>query len=1416
MGSALSTAPTQLVGIEQCLPDIDNGDHIFDENLRSTRFLKTARTKYLSTMKVVKVFVKQDQTMDLKPYINEIERIHGALERNHNVQTFRKPVETDRAGFLVRQYFFSNLYDRMATRPMLNMDEKRWIVFQLFQALHGCHTCQVCHGDIKIENVCLTSWNWVFLSDFASFKPTHLPVDNPAAFSYFFDTSGRSMCNIAPERFYQPETSEGTDSHICRFDGKLLPPMDIFSLGCVIYELIMDGKPLFTLSTLLAYREHKLDVTPLLAKIADQNIRELILHMIHIDPSKRLSATEYLQRNRGKVFPHVFYTSLHRYMLQFVAAAPMSPDQKVIKLKKDFASLCAAFDKDATLTESGNRLLIIGSVLTACIRSLTTTTAKLVALEVLTSLCSRVLDEHKIDRFLPYIIVLLGDHIPLVRVKAIRVMAAVLSEVINVQASDLNLFPEYIIPHLAHLKSDPEVVVRAAYAEQIALLAETAQRFLETAQLAIMNGKDNETDGIAASDSDSDQSQFSFDLELNTLRDIIQDEVVTIMTDPESVVKQTILSNNISKLCAFLGPQRASDVLLSHMLTFFNDKRDWRLRAVFFDSIVGVATYCGSRSMEFFILPLMEKYLADREEFVVKQALGAMAASVELKLFQRNVIIRLTMDIAPLLQHPSVWIRCAAVNFISAVAKNVSTIDLHCTLIPVLKNYLLYDCIAYHEGAVVMSVLGPSLSRELYLATVSIPDIEILYDALLVRKVMRGEGNVKSKKMAKVQKHQDVINLLSTRGLTASGEELLLRLELYIRKVWREYKSFETDPSVSVTTNYRVKLKLRDSGIQIHDGMNPTRGVTSLAPATKRNRSSTAATSTDKATGRKATANFDVAMLKNVVTGHEVAKGHIEVDVETLTKEKAARQRMSQPPIERSATMAVKGKKAQKAIADARDRDANAMRTWRPEGKMVGHLHEHKKAVNQLLVSPTQQYFASCADDGFIKIWDCSKLEGKSVTNQSRQQFHKQGTRVKKIEIFEGGQTIASAIDDMTVNLTRIEWNSSTFNPLAKRDLDPTTDGQAVDIKSCGANSPVLVYATARGQIHGWDTRTNKDAWSLSAPTSEGLISDMAIDPQQSWLSYGTSRGIYMLYDLRYLLKVKSWRDPRQSSIGSLALYPPCAQKTAMTTTTTTRNPDWDPQSWVISSSGANDASVWDMKTSQITTLFCGTPTAQELDLTQLQGPVNAANARNAVDVTKIAPPKTAKQLFEDDQKRLGDKSTLSRRQWLQLSSKEKGPYISRAAQDVTRHEDIISSTLANRWTAAPLRSSVTGIRAICTHPGNSAAYLGGSDGHIRVWDLEKPYDSYILGETRPSTSANLRVDLQTRYDVVQQGAVQILKENLGYEARARANSNASTTRGPVAPNHSHGNGISSLALVTSPDKFLLSSGRDGVIKIWR
>jgi len=60
--------------------------------------------------------------------------------------------------------------------------------------------------------------------DFSPFKPVYIPEDNPANFDFFFDTSMRRYCNLAPERFYSEQT--GYDSK-----GNVTPEMDVFSIG---------------------------------------------------------------------------------------------------------------------------------------------------------------------------------------------------------------------------------------------------------------------------------------------------------------------------------------------------------------------------------------------------------------------------------------------------------------------------------------------------------------------------------------------------------------------------------------------------------------------------------------------------------------------------------------------------------------------------------------------------------------------------------------------------------------------------------------------------------------------------------------------------------------------------------------------------------------------------------------------------------------------------------------------------------------------------------------------------------------------------------------------------------------------------------------------------------------------------------
>jgi phosphoinositide-3-kinase regulatory subunit 4 len=121
----------------------------------------------------------------------------------------------------------------------------------------------------------VTSWNWVYLTDYVCYKPVFLPEDNIAYFSYFFDSSSshhrprnfvdlftamkRTRCYVAPERWYKSEEFKTPPT------GELTPAMDIFSLGCVIAELFLETE-LFDSSKLLGYLKGTYDPAPSVSK----------------------------------------------------------------------------------------------------------------------------------------------------------------------------------------------------------------------------------------------------------------------------------------------------------------------------------------------------------------------------------------------------------------------------------------------------------------------------------------------------------------------------------------------------------------------------------------------------------------------------------------------------------------------------------------------------------------------------------------------------------------------------------------------------------------------------------------------------------------------------------------------------------------------------------------------------------------------------------------------------------------------------------------------------------------------------------------------------------------------------------------------------------------------------------------------
>lgn len=147
------------------------------------------------------------------------------------------------------------------------------------------------HGDIKPENILHTSYNWVFLTDIVPYKHAYLKEDDLKVYNAFFgELDNNQRCYLAPERFRSDWDETQKDPQL------LKPQMDIFSIGCVIAEIFMNGHPLFDLAQLQNYRKGTYDPKEDLAKkIKDKKIIDLILHMINRDPSKRITIDKYIQ-----------------------------------------------------------------------------------------------------------------------------------------------------------------------------------------------------------------------------------------------------------------------------------------------------------------------------------------------------------------------------------------------------------------------------------------------------------------------------------------------------------------------------------------------------------------------------------------------------------------------------------------------------------------------------------------------------------------------------------------------------------------------------------------------------------------------------------------------------------------------------------------------------------------------------------------------------------------------------------------------------------------------------------------------------------------------------------------------------------------------------------------------------------------
>ena len=199
---------------------------------------------------------------------------------------------TERSCILFRQYIGISLKERMYLMPYLTTIDKIWITFQLLYLFNNLEKMQLFHGDVKPENILLTSNLTVYLADFATYKPAYIYVNDLGSFTYYFgsiNSDNLKGCYLAPERLSDNKDFTGNEEKNSL--------MDVFSLGLVIAELFLE-KNIFDFTSLLNYKKGELNqeqIKDLLKGITNDKIKNIILDMIKIDPKERITIDKALK-----------------------------------------------------------------------------------------------------------------------------------------------------------------------------------------------------------------------------------------------------------------------------------------------------------------------------------------------------------------------------------------------------------------------------------------------------------------------------------------------------------------------------------------------------------------------------------------------------------------------------------------------------------------------------------------------------------------------------------------------------------------------------------------------------------------------------------------------------------------------------------------------------------------------------------------------------------------------------------------------------------------------------------------------------------------------------------------------------------------------------------------------------------------
>ncbi|KAH3668260.1 hypothetical protein OGAPHI_002014 [Ogataea philodendri] len=1357
MGAQLSLlSPTaQTIAISAYIDNLS--DVQYSKPLSSARFLKTIKCLDKHGAVVVKLLIKPTTELDLSLWVKELEDMRVKLLDLPNVLPFESIIDSQRAGYLIRPHIRYNLYDRISIRPFLEPIERKWIVYQILVALSKIHQQNVYHGDLKTENVLMTSWNWCVISDFAVFKPVYLPENNPSQFSFYFDTSQRHICYVAPERFLAND--QEVEDHP---DAQLTWQMDIFSLGCAIAEIYLEGLPIFTLPQLFKYK--KGEYQPNLDAIEDINVRRLIQSMIALDPAQRLCAQDCLTQFRRSVFPDHFYTFLHPYVRKLsekpTASDPfLDCDSRISRIYNDFDKIALylgfkhQFDNETT--ESSDTLipvhlqlpgmidhtprsthevfktpndcasLILLDIILHSVRNSTHSSFRMQACDLILAFAEQLHDEAKLDRCLPYLVYMLDDPSEDVQSAALRSLTQLLVMVDVITPVNVYIFPEYILPKLqqvlkrTYTESDIPGYgrhVRSVFAGCLPYLAQTARKFYDMSSLFRTQLQHASGDEFVIENDDQLESAFR-----NVVAEF-ESLVVQILTDQDSFVRISLLKN-ILPLAAFFGKDRTNDVILSHLITYLNDKNP-NIRLEFISSIVSVSVFVGIVSLEQYILPLLVQSLTDSDELVVIGVLKTFTELCGLGLVRKIHywdLIRLTIR---LILHPNETIRQSVLDLVVAIGSSLSLVDLYCMLYPIIRPFFQDELTEFTWESLYISAHKP-ISPAVY--------------TLAQNWSLKQDSSLFWQRVEASHRRGDLFN---------TSEIAFMRKNASQNTMHR----FHGVDDMTVVSNSEVPLsqqdmqqveKLKSVGMADSEIWKVATLRSYIFKIARSNSRKTRDTDVSKPNVLPRTVFFDVSYKSEVVRAPQTDSAPKRASVflygavrpDTLSNGSKATE---EPPSSRDSVQKIttkikhsytgtnpyiwkflNGMTFEPTLDDYIEfgsktdvYEVSETSEMEPNGVLISRLVEHKAAISGLEVSSDQRFFVTADRSGELKLWDSARLE-TNVTGSSSLSLNLESSIVCTA-FMKDRNCIATATKDGYVKVFRIDFTpahkkqaSTRISLIRHYKLEPA-DSYALQLCFCSlSDKPLLVCTTPTAKIIGLDVRTMTVVFSLQNNLSHGIPTSLAVDETQGWAVVGTSKGILDLWDLGFGISLKSTKFRGSSfPINRVQVLPD----------EFVHNGKKSRYIAVVGGSGDEDVTIWDVARLQPRQVLCcssATSTLETYVVTELSNESDAIND----ELMQL-------ELSEDVIVADGSCSALRAVGTLAVSASASGKLVVWDLADPERSRVVGSKTAS--FVATQINSNLLFVSERYTDGSRSSPLADHRDRVLHVGLLRRPYQMVI------------------------------------------------------------------------------------------